>query len=117
MQALERVKPLSACHTAQQGGDPVSPYRWSPLNLVDTLSLRTRARTAYLAHAAATRVEVSAARSEHLSHQFVAAERGKAKQLLSDAGHGRMLYITHSHRENQNSCLPAAQFVSSIKRG
>lgn len=117
---LERVKPLSTCHTARQGGDPVSPYRWMPLNLADTFSLRTHAhthaRTAHLAHAAAARVEVSAAGSEHPSHRFVAAEAGKAKQLPSDAGHGRMLYITHSHRENQNSCLPAAQFVSSIKR-
>ena len=65
----------------------------------------------------AARTEVSAAGSEHPSPGFVAAEAGKEKQLQSDAGHGRMLYITHSHRENQNSCLPAAQFVSSIKHG
>lgn len=113
--ALEWVKPLRTCHTARQGGELVFPYRWSPLNLVDALPLRTHARTAHLAHAAAVRVEVSATGSEHPSHRFAAAEMGKAKRLPSDAGHGRMLYITYSHRENQNSCLPAAQFVSSIK--
>lgn len=46
-----------------------------------------------------------------------AAATGRAKRLPSNAGHGRMLYITQSHGEHQNSCLPAAQLVSSIKRG
>lgn len=63
---------------------------------------------------AATRV--GAAGASHPSRRW-AAVPGRAKRLPSNAGHGRMLYITQSHGEHQNSCLPAAQLVSSIKRG
>ena len=39
MQVLEQVKPSRASHTTRQGGEPVCPYRWLPLNLADLLSL------------------------------------------------------------------------------
>lgn len=116
MQAVERVNPLSASNTAWQGGDPSPATDGRPWISLPR-SLRTHAHTAHWAHEASTRVEVSAAGSEHPSHRLMVPETGKAKQLPRDTGHGRMLYITHSHRENQNSCLPAAQLVSAIKHG